>query len=62
VNTVGEREVLSIVETLNEVCTMLLGHKQKVYTENKNLINLTTVSNLHKYKGGNGPLRSLFQI
>ena len=42
--TVGEREMLSIVETLNEFRTMLLGHKLKIYTNNRNLINLTTVS------------------
>jgi hypothetical protein len=42
--TVGEREMLSIVKTLNESCTMLLDQKLKIYTEHKNLINLTTVS------------------
>jgi hypothetical protein len=42
--TVGEREMLSNVKTLNEFCTMLLGHKLKIYTEHKNLINFTTVS------------------
>jgi hypothetical protein len=53
--------MLSIFETLNEFCTMLLGYKLKIYTDHKNSINLMTVSNLHKYKGGNGPLRSLVQ-
>jgi hypothetical protein len=41
---VGEREMLSIVETLNEFRTVLLGHKLIIYTEHKNLINLKTVS------------------
>jgi hypothetical protein len=41
--TVGEREMISIVETLNEFCTMLLGHKLIIYTDHKNLIDLTTV-------------------
>jgi hypothetical protein len=36
--------MLSIVETINEFCTMLLGHKLKIYTYHKNLINLTIVS------------------
>jgi hypothetical protein len=35
--------MLSIVETLNEFCTMLLGHKLKIYSDHTNLINLTTV-------------------
>jgi hypothetical protein len=39
-----EREMLSIVETLNEFCTMLLGHKLKIYADHKNPINLKTVS------------------
>jgi hypothetical protein len=42
-NTVGEREMLSIDETLNEFCTMLLGQKLKMYTDHKNPINLLTV-------------------
>jgi hypothetical protein len=42
--TLGEREMLSFVETLNEFCTMLLGYKLKIYTDHKNLINSTTVS------------------
>jgi hypothetical protein len=41
---VEEREMFSIVETLNEFCTMFLGHKLKIYPDHKNLINLTTVS------------------
>jgi hypothetical protein len=36
--------MLSIVKTLNELCTILLGHKLKIYTDHKSLINLKTVS------------------
>jgi hypothetical protein len=36
--------MLSIDETLNEFHTILLGHKLKIHTDYKNLINLTTVS------------------
>jgi hypothetical protein len=33
---VGDREeMLSIVETLNEFFTMLLGHELKMYNDNK---------------------------
>ena len=42
--TVGEREMLLIVDTLNEFPTMLLGHKLRIYTDHKNLYNLMTVS------------------
>jgi hypothetical protein len=36
--------MLSIVETLNEFCTVLLGNKLKIQADHKNRINLTTVS------------------
>jgi hypothetical protein len=42
--TVGERKMLSIVEILNEFRTMLLGHKLKIHTDHKNIIDVTTVS------------------
>ena len=35
--TVTERELISIVETLKEFQTILLGHKLRIYTDNKNL-------------------------
>ena len=35
--TVTERELLSTVETLKEFRMILLGHKLRIYTDNKNL-------------------------
>jgi hypothetical protein len=42
--TVGEREMLSLIETLNQFRTMLLGYRIKIYTDLQNLIRLTIVS------------------
>ena len=36
-DTVTEREILSIVETLREFRTILIGHRLRIYTDNKNL-------------------------
>ena len=35
--TVTEREILSILETIKEFRTILLGHKLQIYTDHKNL-------------------------
>ena len=37
--TVGEREMLSIVETLRAYRNILLGHDVIIYTDHKNLVN-----------------------
>jgi RNase H-like domain found in reverse transcriptase len=42
--TVGEQEMQTIVETLNEFRTMLLGYRVKIYTDNENSTRLTTLS------------------
>ena len=42
--TVGEREMLGVVETLKEYRTILLGRDITVYTDHQNLTRLTTVS------------------
>lgn len=41
--TVGEREMLSIVETLKEFRNILLGHKIVIYTDHENLTRPTTM-------------------
>ncbi|GKY94846.1 hypothetical protein MPSEU_000449600 [Mayamaea pseudoterrestris] len=40
--TVGEREMLSIVETLKEYRNILLGHELRVYTDHKNNVDPKT--------------------
>ncbi len=41
---VGEREMFSIVETLNEFRTMLLGYHIKIYTDHESITRLATMS------------------
>jgi RNase H-like domain found in reverse transcriptase len=41
--TVGGRQMLSIVEALNEIRTMLLFHCINIYIDHENLARLTTV-------------------
>ena len=36
--TVTEKEMLSIVETLKEFCTILFGQQWNIYTDHKNLM------------------------
>jgi putative transposase len=42
--TAKEREMLSIVETLNKFRTMILGYHIKIYTDNEHLTRLATAS------------------
>ena len=42
--TVGEREMLSIVETMKEYRNILLGRKINIYTDHRNLVKSTTIS------------------
>jgi RNase H-like domain found in reverse transcriptase len=43
-NMIGEREMLSVVETLNEFRTMILGYCKMIYMDHENSTRLTTVS------------------
>jgi hypothetical protein len=42
--TAGEQELLSIVETLRDLCNILLGYKIKVHTDHKKLAHVKSTS------------------
>lgn len=47
--TVGEQEILWIIETLKEFGTMLLGYVIKIYPDHKKLINTSTVKKINLF-------------
>ena len=53
--TVGEREILSIVETLRAYRNILVGHEVIIWTDHMNLVHdQTTGMNLQGFSAGSG--------